>query len=161
MSGTSDVHQALPNDEGGRLGSHVRLLAIVFTEIPEQSAAAASRDALACLESNGGQILQRLPEFALAVFESATDCIRACAALPSDCRAGASCGDVLVEGGFVHGLPVVEASRLKDRAAPGAVLCAGRLVALAGVAEGVARPAGLLELKGLAAPVPAFELARG
>ena len=138
----------------------VRLRAVAFIEIAGESPQALRSRVAQAVEQAGGELVQVMHRLVLAAFDSASACARSCRTLGAELRAGVSCGDGLYEGGLVHGLPVIEASRLRDAAAPGQVLCAGRLVRLAGLPAEDFRALGALELAGLAAPLPAFELRR-
>ena len=133
------------------------LRAVAFFEPGATDAAAVQR----AVVSEEGELMQVLPEIILAAFGSAAACLRTCRVLASRVRAGASCGDVLDEGGLLFGLPVIEASRLKDRAAPGQVLCAQRLLAVARFPEHSARPIGAFVLKGLPDPLTVSEILPG
>jgi len=74
-------------------------------------------------------------------------------------RVGLSAGDVAFEDGDVHGTPVIEASRLCGAAVGGEILASEIVRWLAGAQDGPRFiPAGSLELKGLAVPVPAVRV---
>jgi hypothetical protein len=138
----------------------VQPCAVVFFEVDgEPPAAARSRVAEAVADA-GGELVQVMHRLVLAAFSSASSFARLCRGLGPDVRAGASCGDVLFEGGLLHGLPVVEASRLKDAASPGQLLCARRLVRLAALPPEAFRPLDDRMLEGLASPLAVCELLR-
>jgi class 3 adenylate cyclase len=120
-----------------------------------------SSDELAvALAGAGAEIIQRLDTLVVAAFGSAELAMRLCAALPRDVRAGLSCGDVLYEDGALHGLPVIEASRLRDLAAPGQILCAGRLLHVGDAGPESSRSVGDLEIRGLPERLAVRELVR-
>jgi tetratricopeptide (TPR) repeat protein len=81
------------------------------------------------------------------------------ASVPLAVRVGLSAGDVSFEDDDVHGTPVIEASRLCGAAVGGEIL-ASEIVRWLGGAQGALSlpPVGSLELKGLAAPVPAVRI---
>jgi class 3 adenylate cyclase len=108
----------------------------------------------------GGEVVQAMHGLVLASFASASTCLRLCRGLLPDLRGGVSVGDVLVEAGLLHGLPVVEASRLKDRASPGQLLCLRRLALLTDLPQDAFRDLGELSLEGMSTPVPVWELLR-
>jgi class 3 adenylate cyclase len=81
------------------------------------------------------------------------------AAEPLATRVGIALGDATCEDGDFFGMPVVEATRLCDRAAGGQILTTD-LVRLIGGRDGHGfSPVGELTLRGLPDPVPAFEVA--
>ena len=109
----------------------------------------------------------------MAVFESATGAIEGAVALQRavdaerravrsaglHVRVGLSVGDVHVDVNDVHGLPVVEAARLCGAAEGDQILCRDSVRALAGSRSGARSVAvGDLDLKGLPAPLAAFEI---
>jgi CheY-like chemotaxis protein len=74
-------------------------------------------------------------------------------------RIGVSVGDATVEDGDYFGGPVVESARLCAHAAGGQIVVNALVRQLAGSRNGHGfRPLGRLELKGILAPVQAFEL---
>jgi DNA-binding NarL/FixJ family response regulator len=105
----------------------------------------------------------------MACFEAARDAVDCAIGMqidstgkgPSDAplsiRVGVSSGDVAESDGDLHGIAVVQASRLCSRAEPGQVLASEATRLLAGELPG-ARSVGALELKGLDAPVAAWEI---
>jgi class 3 adenylate cyclase len=124
------------------------------------------------IAQNGGELVKHEGDGVMAVFASAADSIACAAAMQRaidrklgsgdarfSMRAGASAGDVAEEGGDFHGIPVVEAARLCAAASGGQVLVADVVRALAGSrSPHVLTPAGTLELKGLDAPMVAWEV---
>jgi class 3 adenylate cyclase len=56
---------------------------------------------------------------------------------------------MLLEGGLVHGLPVIEAVRLKDRSKPRQILATARFATLAGLSPEEFDALGEVELKGM------------
>lgn len=87
------------------------------------------------VELHGGRVVQIRGPLVFAAFSSPSACFRASRALRSTARIGISCGDVVHERGLIHGLPVIEASRLMQQARPGQILCADRLLDMPGVEE--------------------------
>ncbi len=74
-------------------------------------------------------------------------------------RIGVSVGDATVEDGDYFGGPVVESARLCAHAAGGEIVVNALVRQLAGSRDGhVFRPLGCVELKGILAPVQAYEL---
>jgi len=106
------------------------------------------------------EIIQRLAGLVIVAFGSAEAAARTCASLPGDVRAGVSCGDVLYDNGALHGLPVIEASRLRDIATPGQILCAERLVRAGDLPDSSFRRVGPIEIRGLPKPLSVCELIR-
>jgi class 3 adenylate cyclase/tetratricopeptide (TPR) repeat protein len=108
----------------------------------------------------------------MAVFDSATAALRAAAAIQHavaaenrrspvsvEIRSGLSSGDVIWTADDVQGLPPVEAARLASAAHSGQTLCSDVSVRLAFGRAGLDfKELGLLELKGLDKPLPAFEV---
>jgi hypothetical protein len=134
----------------------VRLGAVVFVE-KDGSATAAELEQQ--LTAAGGRVVQLLEHLLIGWFDSASDCVQYGVKLvPSDCRAGLSAGDVSIEHELLHGLPVIEASRLKELADPGQVLCTTRLARLAGLPAQACTDLGELTLKGIEHPVPVVAL---
>lgn len=80
----------------------------------------------------GGELLGREGNTLFSAFDSASRALEAIGTLPGSIRAGISGGDLLFEDGMFHGTPVREASELKNRAAPGQILCARRIYELVG-----------------------------
>lgn len=122
------------------------------------------------VEESGGTVVKGLGDGVLAVFESAADGVAAGVAaqravagharrqreLAFELRVGISAGDVVWDGGDVHGAAVAEAARLCDVARGGQVLVSELVRALARGRGGFGfEPLGELELKGLAEPVVA------
>jgi class 3 adenylate cyclase/tetratricopeptide (TPR) repeat protein len=126
------------------------------------------------VESNNGRLVKGLGDGIMATFAGAADGVAAAvaiqqavdrlnrsgkAAVPLEVRVGLSAGDVSVEDDDVHGTPVIEASRLCGAALGGEVL-ASEIVRWLGGAQAAlsVTPVGSLELKGLAAPLPAVRV---
>ena len=121
---------------------------------------------------NGGEEVKTTGDGLLATFSSASDAIGCAVAMqqavtvhsrtvgiPLAIRVGLSLGDVSFEDGDVFGTPVVEAARLVAAASGGQVLASALVRLVAGTR--CAAPftdLGLLELKGLPAPVAACEV---
>ncbi len=135
----------------------MRTRAVAFLEATREVEIAALETAIA---DGGGEVLQRADGIVIAAFGSASACLRVCASLPDGVRVGSSCGDVLYEDGLVYGLPVIEASRLMDFAAPGQIVCAQRLVGVGDLPIESFRSLGELEMRGFEARLPACELLR-
>ncbi len=134
----------------------ILLRAIVFIEGP-----IGERDGIVALVVDaGGEVVERRDGLIIASFESARACVRVCRQLSGPVRAGVSCGDIAVEGDSVQGVPVIEASRLKDYADRGQTLCAERLLRLCAGDEHLFRRVGPLPLKGLGPPLDAAEIQR-
>ena len=75
-------------------------------------------------------------------------------------KVGINAGEAMSQGDDYFGTPVVVARRLCDRAQPGQILCSGVIESLlAGRQAFSFRDLGPLELKGIAAPVEAREVA--
>ena len=80
--------------------------------------------------------------------------------MPFVVRVGVSAGDVAEEDGDYHGTPVVEAARLCDVARGDQILASDVVRVLAGSRGGHQFvPVGALELKGLAEPLTAWDVA--
>jgi tetratricopeptide (TPR) repeat protein len=111
----------------------------------------------------------------MATFTGASDALAAAVAIqqaldrrnrsgssgvPLEVRIGASAGDVSFEKADCFGTPVIEAARLCAAAGGGKILVTEVVRLLAGTAGGHRlSPMGALDLKGLPAPVPAYEVA--
>ena len=132
---------------------------------------AALREAVATC---GGVEVKTTGDGILATFTSAVDALAAAVAaqqatdrqsraveLPLEIRVGLAIGEVAFdEAGDVFGTPVVEAARLMSAAGGGQILCSVLVRAMAGSRAGVTfTDLGALELKGLADPVLACEVA--
>ncbi len=126
------------------------------------------------VEANHGRVVKGLGDGIMAAFGGAADAVAAAVAIqqaidrlnrsgkapvPVAVRVGLSAGDVASEDDDVHGTPVIEASRLCSEAVGGEIL-ASEVVRWLGGAQGASSfiPVGSLELKGLAAPVPALRI---
>ena len=122
----------------------------------------------------GGVEVKTTGDGILATFTSAVDALAAAVAaqqathrqsraveLPVEIRVGLAIGEVAFdETGDVFGTPVVEAARLMSAAGSGQILCSALVRAMTGSRAGVTfTDLGALELKGLADPVPACEVA--
>ncbi len=124
-------------------------------------------------QANGGTVVKGLGDGVLVMFAGAAEAVAAGVAmqravdllarserLPLTIRVGVSAGDVTLEDGDCFGAPVVEASRLCAAADGGQVLVAEVVRVLArGRGGHEMTPIGELELKGLAEPVPTFDVA--
>ncbi len=133
--------------------SELRLGAVAFIE-PGREFVASPQSASQLVKAAGGEVVQALDHLVMAWFTSATGCVRCCIEFGhAGCRAGASAGDVLVQHGLLQGLPVIEASRLKDMAAPNQILGTARLVRLAEIPEEASEPFGEVHLKGIEHPI--------
>src|SRR5581483_4762311 len=124
--------------------------------------------------TNRGRVVKNLGDGVMATFTAASEALGAAVAIeqaldrhrwsgssemPLEVRIGVSAGDVAFEEADCFGTPVVEASRLCAIAGGGKILVSEVVRLLAGTAGGHAFvPVGALDLKGLAAPVPAYEV---
>jgi class 3 adenylate cyclase/energy-coupling factor transporter ATP-binding protein EcfA2 len=115
--------------------------------------------------SHGGVVVKSLGDGVLARFAGAASAVIAACVMQRevdgrfDIRIGISAGDVTLENGDCFGAPVIEASRLCDRAEGGQVLASDLVRLLArGRGRHVFEQVGSLELKGVAEPVPASEV---
>jgi class 3 adenylate cyclase/DNA-binding NarL/FixJ family response regulator len=131
---------------------------------------AAMRSALAV---HRGREVKTLGDGFMAAFDSAGDALGCAVTMqravgrqnrrhperPLSIRVGVSAGEATYEDGDYFGAPVIEASRLCGVAAAGQILTAGIVRMLVGE-SGMhrLRPAGSLALKGLPAPLPAWEV---
>jgi class 3 adenylate cyclase/tetratricopeptide (TPR) repeat protein len=124
------------------------------------------------LERTGGREVKNLGDGLMVVFDGAAQSL-ACAAQMQQVvearnrraeeklglRIGVSVGDTTVEEGDYFGEPVVEAARLCARAAGGQIIVTDLVYRLGGSRDShVFESLGDLELKGISAPVQAFEL---
>lgn len=127
----------------------------------------------AAVSQHGGTEVKTMGDGMLATFTSAAEAVEAAVAAqqridarnrraehPIRIRIGISTGEVETDGDDVFGTPVVEASRLCDRADPDGILLAAivRLVAGAHLDHPL-EPVGTLRLKGLESPVDACSVA--
>ncbi len=126
------------------------------------------------LAAAGGRELQMLGDGILAAFESASSAVEFAVASQRrtaqanarrdtlavvGLRVGIALGEVLQDGEGVHGLVVVEASRLCAAARGGQVLASALVAALCASRKDIRfASVGELELKGLSAPVPTVEV---
>ncbi len=123
------------------------------------------------VERHGGTVVKGLGDGLMATFARATDAAAVAEAVQQaitllsnrveadlSVRVGVSVGEVTFEDGDCFGEPVVEASRLCDVADGGQVLCSDLVGRLTRDGEHDFVAVGDLELKGLPAPVPTFEL---
>jgi len=126
------------------------------------------RDAVS---ANGGSEVKSLGDGLMVAFTSAADAVR-CAIMVQQAsrrrvsgervavKVGINAGEAMSEGDDYFGTPVVVARRLCDRAQPGQILCSAVIESiLAGRQAFSFRDLGALELKGIAAPVEAREVA--
>jgi len=154
LVGSTALRQAVGDDAADELRrSHDRVL----------------RDAVA---AHGGREVKGTGDGLMIVFDSAVEAVAAAEAMqrgvdrlsrrataPLAIRVGLSAGDVIWEGDDCFGTPVVEARRLCDDADTGQILVGDVVRLLAGSRGGHNfRSVGALELKGIAAPVPAAEV---
>src|SRR5262245_49375971 len=119
---------------------------------------------------HGGHEVKWLGDGLMSTFASSADAVRCAVAMQQTTqgraagerlviRAGLHVGEALREGSDWVGLAVVVARRLCDRAAAGQILCSGLVVELLGGRRAFRfRAVGALELKGVAAPVAAYEV---
>jgi class 3 adenylate cyclase len=126
------------------------------------------------IEANRGRLVKNLGDGVMATFTGASDAIAAAMAIqqaldrynrsasgdvPLEVRIGVSAGDVAFEEADCFGTPVIEAARLCAAAGGGKILVTEVVRLLTGTAGGHAfAPVGALDLKGLAAPVAAYEV---
>jgi class 3 adenylate cyclase len=126
------------------------------------------RDAV---NANGGSEVKSLGDGLMVAFASAADAVR-CAIMMQQAsrrrvrgerlavKVGINAGEPMSEGDDYFGTPVVVARRLCDRAGPGQILCSAVIESLlAGRQAFSFHDLGPLELKGIAAPVEAREVA--
>jgi len=120
----------------------------------------------------GGSEVKTLGDGLLATFSSAAAAVASAVAMqqaaerqsrtagvPFTLRVGLALGEVTFEEGDVFGTPVVEAARLVGAARPGQILATSIVRMVAGRSGPAFTDVGSLELKGLAEPVPACEVA--
>ena len=126
----------------------------------------------AAVTAHRGRVVKGGGDGIMAAFESASDGVAAAVAMQQavyevgrrrrlrlGMRVGVSAGDVSWEAGDGFGLPVVEAARLQEAAAPGQILCAEIVRGLARGRAGLEfGPGTSLSLKGLVEPVTAYEI---
>ncbi len=139
-------------------------------EVWRQRGLAAMREALA---ASRGREVQHTGDGLFAAFDSATDAVacgvaiqqrlgqatqRRDAAAPAEARVGVAAGEAREDADGVHGLVVVEASRLCAAAKPGQILASALIEALATGGPHRFAPIGELALKGLPAPVATREV---
>src|SRR5262245_63155735 len=120
--------------------------------------------------AHGGQEVKWLGERRMTVFASAADAVRAAVAMQQAARrrtagerlalrVGLHAGEALREETDYFGTPVVIARRLCEQTRAGQILLSGVVVGLlAGRQAFRFAEVGPLELKGLATPVPAYEV---
>lgn len=127
------------------------------------------RDAVATWR---GVVVKGTGDGVMAVFEAAADAAACAVAMQQaihqlshrrgialSIRVGLSVGDVASEDGDWSGTPIVEAARLEAAAEPNQILASTLVRALAGSrTELVFDPVGLLDLKGLPAPLDACSI---
>lgn len=155
LVGSTALRQAVGDDAADELRrSHDRVL----------------RDAVA---AHGGREVKGTGDGLMIVFDSAVEAVAAAEAMqrgverltrrapaPASIRVGLSAGDVVWEDDDCFGTPVVEARRLCDHAQGGQILVGDVVRLLAGTRGGHEfRSVGALELKGLASPLAAAEVA--
>jgi class 3 adenylate cyclase/tetratricopeptide (TPR) repeat protein len=126
------------------------------------------------VEAHNGRVVKGLGDGIMATFSGASEAVAAAVAIqqgidrlnrsgkeavPLAVRVGLSAGDVSFEHDDVHGTPVIEASRLCGAARGGEILASEIVRWLGGAQDALSlTPVGSLELKGLAAPVPAVRV---
>ena len=129
----------------------------------------------ASIEANRGRLVKNLGDGVMATFAGASGALSTAVAIqqaldrhnrsgksevPLEVRIGISAGDVAFEKADCFGTPVIEAARLCAAADGGKILVTDVVRVLAGTAGGhQLTPVGALELKGLAAPLVACEVA--
>lgn len=127
------------------------------------------------IEANQGRLVKNLDDGVMATFTGASDALAAAVgvhqaldlhnrsgvnAVPLQVRIGVSAGDVAFEEADCFGTPVIEAARLCAAAEGGQILVTEVVRLLAGKGGGHEfRMVGSLDLKGLPAPVPGYEVA--
>jgi class 3 adenylate cyclase len=125
------------------------------------------------LSENHGREVKTMGDGMLSAFESALDAAHCAVAMHQavdrtarrgaalQMRVGISLGEIDLEDGDVHGLPVVEATRLCAIASPGQILCSDLVAAtLQRRGGGVDLEAlGTRELKGIPDEMPVFSIA--
>ena len=120
---------------------------------------------ISAIQAAGGRVVKHTGDGFLATFGGASEGVAAAVAIQQALdahnrrepaadlrvRIGLSAGDVSIDGGDCFGLPVIEAQRLENAAAPGQILCPSLLRSLTrGRGDHAFRPVGSLQLKGLA-----------
>jgi class 3 adenylate cyclase/tetratricopeptide (TPR) repeat protein len=125
------------------------------------------------VEANNGRVVKGLGDGIMATFTGATDALAAAvavqqavdrlnrsgkAAVPLAVRVGLSAGDVTPEDDDVHGTPVIESARLCGAAGGGEILISEIVRLLAGLADDQIVDRGRLQFKGLATPVPVWQV---
>src|SRR5205085_4878520 len=126
------------------------------------------------VEGNRGRLVKNLGDGVMATFTGASDALGAAVGIqqgldrhnrsgssdvPLEVRIGVSAGDVAFEEADCFGTPVIEAARLCAAAGGGKILVTEVVRLLAGTGGGHQfAPVGALDLKGLPAPVPAYEV---
>ncbi|HVP14230.1 MAG TPA: AAA family ATPase [Terriglobales bacterium] len=168
--------------------SNARLLAVLVTDVVGSTETIARLGAKAgedwrrahlevlreALAATGGREIQHTGDGLLAAFEGASQAV-GCAKLMQErvrranrrrdavaalsVRIGIALGEATEDAEGIHGLVVIEATRLCAAAKGGQILATALVQALcAGHSEHQFVPAGSLELKGLPAPVPSVEV---
>lgn len=154
LVGSTELIQRVGDDDAQRIfKAHYQLL----------------RDAVS---ANGGAEVKSLGDGLMVAFNSAADAVRCAITMQQTSRrqvaggerlaikVGINAGDALRDESDYFGTPVVVARRLCDRAGPGQILCSAVVESLlAGRQAFSFRDLGELELKGIAAPVGAREVA--
>jgi adenylate cyclase len=128
------------------------------------------------IAAEGGTVVKHYGDGVMATFNSASAALAAAVKIRSDfaayrespdamtridVRVGLAAGDVKHQTGDIFGLPVVEAVRLQAVAAPNEILCSDLVRILSQGRGGFEfEDAGVLELKGLPAPVHALKVRR-
>ncbi len=139
----------------------------MFDRYGDEAADALRREHFASLRAavveHGGREIKSAGDGLMVAFTSAADAVRcaidmqrtttgAAGGLPM--RIGLDAGEPILEGGDLHGTPVIVASRLCDAAGDGEVLASEVVRRIAGSRVTVLmRPAGAMRFKGLSEPV--------
>lgn len=131
------------------------------------------KDVADAVEGGGGRVVKTLGDGVMSSFESALGALRAAAAIQAAvarldaeqggiglaARVGVAAGEPIPDGGDLHGMSVVIASRLSSAAGTGEVLVQDLVQALVASRDGVALEESRdYELKGVPAPVRASRL---
>src|SRR5262245_63783913 len=152
------------------LVSSTELLQRVGDEQAQRVVRAHHRVLTEAVALHGGHELKWLGDGLMAVFPSTADAVRSAVTMQQAARrraagerlglrVGLHVGEALREEADFVGIPVVVARRLCDRAAAGQILCSGLVVELLGGRRAFRfGEVGRLELKGVAAPVAAYEV---
>jgi class 3 adenylate cyclase len=131
------------------------------------------KDVTDAVTLNGGRVIKTLGDGVMSSFESALGALRAAAAIQATverldqeqngvgiaARVGIAAGEPIADGGDLHGMSVVIASRLSSAAGTGEVLVQDLVQALVASRGGLElEPAREYTLKGIPAPIRAARL---